>query len=186
MLLSLNLKIKAVSCGLLVLCTLWSAGLAGAQNPIAARWNVPVTFQTLAQTTTSQDYTIVQLRRFFSNSGVVAVRERARVDANGTRSPDYEFDFLGVEGEPQGSPLWQEWAQVYGDHGRLFFEHGLFRVRCLAKVYQNYSLHSFGATTRIGRAAQRIRDPAAAQGRGQAGGGWQGRHRHRHHILARC
>lgn len=115
-----------------------------------------ISFAGLSQMLASQDHTVVQLRRFFSPSGVTAVREEARVQANGTAEPDYELEFLGVEGEPNGSPLWQYWDQTYRDHGKLFFEHGLFRVRDLSKVHHNYVLHDFGTTLRIGRAVQRV------------------------------
>ena len=115
------LKNKAASYGLLALSALFGLGVVQAQSTQATQTTrsaqavalAPrVTLRTMAQSVLTEDYTVVRLRRFFLNAGVVTVRERARVDANGTKSPDYEFDFLGVEGEPQGSPLWQEWAQA--------------------------------------------------------------------------
>lgn len=116
-----------------------------------------VSFPGMAAAIKTQDYTIVQLRRFLSDpANVITVREEVRVDANGSAYPDYEIDYLGVVGEPNGSSQWNEWAQTYNRHGSMFVEHGLFQVRDLPGVTQNYTLHDFGLTVRAGRNARRV------------------------------
>ena len=105
----------------------------------------------------SQDHTIVQLRRFFDDrGGVVTVREELRVDADGSNSPPHTLTFLRVEGELPGSPLSQRWAQTYNRYGNLFYRHGCFRIRDLAKAQQNYALYDFGVVVRAGRTAHRV------------------------------
>ncbi|MCR9244386.1 MAG: hypothetical protein NXI31_05095 [bacterium] len=128
---------------------------AQAQGDLASS-PVGVSFASLSQMVTGQDYTVVQRRRFFLNTGVVSVREESRVQANGSSFPNFELDFLAVEGEPSGSPVWQHWSQIYAKHSGVFFRHGLFRVRDLASAQQNYTLHDFGTTMRIGRTVRRI------------------------------
>lgn len=101
--------------------------------------------------------TIVQLRRFFDGKGgVVTVREELKVDANGSADAPYSLTFLGVEGEPAGSPISQQWAQNYVRYGSLFHQHGGFCVRDSANAQHNYALHDFGPVVRAGRAAQRV------------------------------
>src|SRR5258708_5288748 len=68
------------------------------------------TLQTLDQSTRTQDFTTVQLRRFRDSQGnVVSVRERLEVDSNGSLDPNFDVTFLGVEGEPAGSPTTLKW-----------------------------------------------------------------------------
>ena len=124
-------------------------GNVGAAAPAA------VSFASMAQSVRVQDYTIVELRRFFTTNGVIAVREEVRVDANGTAHPDFELDYRGVEGEPTGSVVWQQWSQTYAEHSRLLFEHGMFRILDLARARANYTLHDYGPAQRLGRAVRR-------------------------------
>ncbi|MFO1076493.1 MAG: hypothetical protein U1E73_02065 [Planctomycetota bacterium] len=117
---------------------------------------MPLTFGALAQAANNQDHTLVQLRRFFEPTGMITVREEVKVDANGTASPAFQIDFLGVEGEVSGSPTWQRWDSTYARHKNVFFEHGQFRIRDTAAVVKNYTLHDFGVTVRAGRLARRV------------------------------
>ncbi len=118
--------------------------------------------QTLDQAQRSQDYTAVQIRRFVAPaaagapSTVTSVRERLEVAANGSAKPSFALTFLGVEGEPAGSPLSLKWQQTYARHAARFFAHGSFRVRDLTVASANYTTHDFGAVTRAGRSARRL------------------------------
>ncbi|MEC7724029.1 MAG: hypothetical protein VYD05_00845 [Planctomycetota bacterium] len=113
--------------------------------------------QSMGQALRSQDYTVEQLRRFRRPGGaVVTVRERLQVDANGTKDPLFELTFLGVEGEPAGSPLSLEWQQTYARYGSLFVRNGSFHVRDLPRAISNYTLHDFGPVVRAGRSARRM------------------------------
>jgi len=115
------------------------------------------TFQSISQALQNEDYTVEQLRRFRTpNGGVVTVREQLQVDANGTTSPQFALTFLGVEGEPAGSPLSLEWQQTYARYGSLFVRKGSFQVRDLTRAGNNYTLHDFGQVVRAGRVAQRM------------------------------
>ena len=97
--------------------------------------------QSMGKALRSQDYTVEQLRRFRRPGGaVVTVRERLQVDANGTKDPLFELTFLGVEGEPAGSPLSLEWQQTYARYGSLFVRNGSFHVRDLPRASSNYTL----------------------------------------------
>ncbi|HEX6812248.1 MAG TPA: hypothetical protein VF384_11535 [Planctomycetota bacterium] len=118
---------------------------------------VPPSFQSMGQAVQSNDYTIVQLRRFRdAQANVVSVRECLQVDANGSNSPIYALTFVGVEGELPGSPAFLTWQQVYSRFSSLFFEHGTFRVRNLQKAQANYTVHDFGTATRANRMVSRI------------------------------
>ena len=115
------------------------------------------TLASIAQSLQNQDYTVEQYRRFRDESGtLVTVRERLKVGANGTDRPDFEITFLGVVGEPAGSALSVEWQQAYNRFGHLFFRHGSFQVRDLAKAAANYTLHDYGQVVRAGRLARRM------------------------------
>lgn len=124
-----------------------------AQQDLAVQ---PLTFAVIAQAAQQQDHTLVQRRRFFEPTGVTTVREEVKVDANGTNAPSFELNFVAVEGQAPGSPIWLQWDNTYARHGKVFFEHGQFRVRDLAAVDRNYTLYDFGPTTRIGRPAHRV------------------------------
>lgn len=119
---------------------------------------VPIpTLQSIGQALRSQDYTVEQLRRFRRpNGAVITVRERLKVDANGTKAPEFDLKFLGVEGEPTGSPVYLEWQQTYARYGSLFVRNGSFQVRDLLRASSNYTLHDFGPVVRAGRAARRM------------------------------
>lgn len=118
--------------------------------------------QTLDQAQRNQDYTAVQIRRFVTPAApgvpasVTSVRERLEVAANGTAKPSFALTFVGVEGEPAGSPLHLKWQQTYARHAAQFFAHGSFRVRDLTVASANYTTHDFGAVTRAGRPARRL------------------------------
>lgn|GEM_PF-3095126 len=115
------------------------------------------TLQTIGQALLSEDYTVEQLRRFRTpNGNVVSVRERLEVDANGTAHPQFALTFLGVQGEPAGSPLSLEWQQTYARYGSLFIRNGSFQVRDLMRAGSNYTLHDFGQVVRAGRVARRM------------------------------
>ena len=115
------------------------------------------TLASIGQALLIQDYTVEQFRRFRDELGnVVTVRERLEVDANGTAHPDFEITFLDVVGEPAGSALSVEWQQSYIRFGNLFFRHGSFQVRDLAKASVNYTLHDYGQVVRAGRMARRM------------------------------
>jgi hypothetical protein len=112
---------------------------------------------TIEQALLSQDYTVEQFRRFRDELGnVVTVRETLEVAANGTIRPEFEMTFMGVEGEPAGSAVSVKWQQAYERFGNLFFRHGSFQVRDLAKALTNYTLHDYGPVVRAGRAAHRM------------------------------
>jgi len=128
--------------------TLASVATAQASQP---------TMQDLSVAIETVDYSAVQLRRFRDTThGVVTTRERVDVDANGTARPAFAITFLGVEGQLPGSPLHLQWQQTYSRFGDLFFSHGTFRVRDLARATQNYAIYDFGGVTRAGRTAQRL------------------------------
>lgn len=127
-----------------------------AQSVPAPSPSAPPSFAQIESATTQQSYVVVEQRRFVDGAGnVVSVREELRVQANGTTSPDFELTFLGVVGESPKSPLSAKWRQTYNRSGRLFVEHGSFRIRDLVRVQQNYTLHHFGTTVRAGRSAYR-------------------------------
>ncbi len=130
------------------------AQVAGKVQAVVA--TVP-TISSMAQALLQQDYSLVQLRRFRTAQGqIVTVRERLQVQANGTKEPLFALTFLGVEGEPAGSPVYLEWQQAYARYGSLFFRHGSFHVRDLVRASANYTLHDFGPVVRAGRPARRI------------------------------
>jgi hypothetical protein len=118
--------------------------------------------QSIDQAQRSQDYTAIQVRRFVTPAtpgapaSVTSVRERLEVAANGSAKPTFALTFLGVEGEPAGSPLQLKWQQTYARHGAQFFAHGSFRVRDLQVASANYTTHDFGPVTRAGRTARRL------------------------------
>ena len=115
------------------------------------------TLASINQALLQVDYTVEQLRRFRTASGgIVTVRERLQVDANGTAVPQFALTFLGVEGEPAGSPLSLKWQQTYARYGSLFFRNGSFQVRDPLRATSNYTLHDFGPVVRAGRAARRM------------------------------
>jgi len=131
-------------------------GTAAPSAPKVATQIIP-TFASMQQAVFNQDYTIEQLRRFRDENGnVITVRELLEVDANGSNRPDFELTFLGVEGEPAGSPLTVEWQQAYNRYGALFFRQGAFNIRDLAKASAHYTLHDFGIVVRAGRVARRM------------------------------
>ena len=110
---------RTLSC-LLTLCTaaavLSPADLRGQGTSVQSRGaQTPLpTFQSISQALQNEDYTVEQLRRFRTpNGGVVTVREQLQVDANGTTSPQFALTFLGVEGEPAGSPLSLELSLIH-------------------------------------------------------------------------
>lgn len=112
---------------------------------------------TIEQAMLSQDYTVEQFRRFRDELGnVVTVRETLEVASNGTIRPEFEITFMGVEGEPAGSAVSVKWQQAYERFGNLFFRHGSFQVRDLAKALTNYTLHDYGPVVRAGRVARRM------------------------------
>ncbi|HEX5054643.1 MAG TPA: hypothetical protein VFZ65_22905 [Planctomycetota bacterium] len=84
------------------------------------------------------------------------MRERLSVDADGTDAPPFELAFVGVDGELPGSPTFQKWQRTYQRFGNLFYQHGSFRIRDLAKAQSNYTLHQFGTQMRINRTVFRI------------------------------
>lgn len=135
---------------------------AQADEAGAAQATPAPTLQSMDQALRAQDYTAVQVRRFVvaatatAPAQVTSVREQLEVAANGTTSPAFALTFLGVEGEPAGSPRSQQWQQTYARHGAQFFAHGSFRVRDLAAAGSNYSVHDFGAVARAGRPARRL------------------------------
>ena len=103
------------------------------------------------------NYTVEQVRRIAdANGAITSVRERLQVSANGTSNPDFAITFLGVEGEPAGSPLHVRWQQTYARHGRRFFTQGSFRVANVDSADANYTVHDFGPTVRAGRSAHRL------------------------------
>lgn len=135
-----------------------SASGASASGPQAPQ---APSLQTLDQAQRSQDYTAIQIRRFVTPAAagapasVTSVRERLEVAANGSAKPNFALTFLGVSGEPAGSPRNLQWQQTYARHGAQFFAHGSFRVRDLAAANSNYTIHDFGPVVRAGRSARR-------------------------------
>ncbi len=122
----------------------------------AGRSQPAITFATLALAVAQQDYTVEQIRRFpDAKGGIVSVRERVKVDADGSKAPPFELTFLGVEGELSGSATYTKWQQTYARYGDLFHKHGSFSVRDLLGIQQNYTLHEFGPVVRAGRPAVR-------------------------------
>lgn len=114
------------------------------------------TLQSIHTASISQDITATRVRRFLAEDGsVVAVREL--FETNGVLPiPSRDVAFLGVEGEPSGSTLWQKWAQTYQRFEVLLANSGVFCIRDLGRAQQNYTLHDFGAVVRAGRAARRL------------------------------
>lgn len=155
----------AVVLGSITLFALPSSGMAQSTTPAqrtpkastpSAQAPVP-TLASMDQSTRTQNYTIVELRRFRDAQGaVVSVRERLEVASNGSPRPNFALTFVGVEGEPAGSPLTLEWQQVYGRLAAQFVLHGNFRIRDLASAAANYTIHDFGPVVRANRAARRM------------------------------
>jgi hypothetical protein len=141
-------------------CMLWSAALAqssdSASAAVASAQPMVPTLQSLAQSARSQDFTVLQRRRFPQQTPVATVIERLEVDADGSSNPNFAVTFLGVEGHLPGSPAYLEWQQLYDRFGPRFFTHGTFRVRQLAAAAANYTLHDFGGVVRAGRPARRM------------------------------
>lgn len=136
--------------------TMATADGAPAQSAAMAQYTAP-TLRTMSSALRTQDYTAQQVRRFRSpEGGVVTVREQLEVKANGSTHPEFALTFLGVEGEPSGSPQMLEWQRVYSRFGSLFFTHGMFRVRDAAAAGANYTVHDFGPAVRAGRPARRL------------------------------
>ncbi|MFM1873768.1 MAG: hypothetical protein RL398_3190 [Planctomycetota bacterium] len=149
---------------------LFSGVAAVAQGTLGATPKAPapvlashLSLSAIYQAPQVQDYTAVQLRRFYTPSAVVGqpptvttVRESLISDANGAGAPAYEVTFLGVEGELPGSVLNLQWANTYQKHGRRFHESGSFQIRDLAQAQANYAMHSFSNVVRAGRAATRV------------------------------
>lgn len=131
----------------------WAAATAQTDAPTS----VAPALSALDQAARQQSYSAEQVRRFFdAKGGVTSVRERIDVVANGSTTPDFQVTFLGVAGEPAGSPLHTRWQQTYARHGRRFFTQGSFRVTNLGSADANYTAHDFGPTVRAGRSARRF------------------------------
>lgn len=131
----------------------WAAATAQGDAPA----NPSPALVALDQAARQQSYSAEQVRRFFdAKGGVTSVRERIDVVANGATTPDFLVTFLGVAGEPAGSPLHTRWQQTYARHGRRFFTQGSFRVTNLGSADANYTAHDFGPTVRAGRSARRF------------------------------
>lgn len=140
---------------------------AGASSVGAAKQSTftpaHLSLQSIWQAPQTQDYTAVQLRRFYTlpagpggSASVTTVREQLVSDANGSPSPAFDLSFLGVEGELPGSLLSLQWDNTYQKHARRFHESGSFRIRDLAHAQANYTLHSFVNVVRAGRSATRM------------------------------
>ena len=157
-------RLAALTCCLVALVALSSAGsLRGqggqAQQGVVKRLagNGVPTLQSIGQAVLTQDYTVEQLRRFRRADGsVVTVRELLQVQSNNTFQPQSALTFLGVEGEPSGSPLSQEWQQTYARYSSVLVRNGSFQVRDLSRAGNNYTLHDFGQVLRAGRIARRM------------------------------
>lgn len=151
---------RALAC-LLLTCVmhagLGAQSVVGTSPPQSAPATAPIpTLQSLDQSLRTQSFTAVQLRRFVDERGnVTTVREKLEVASNGTSDPAFAVTFLGVEGEPVGSPLFRQWRQTYAKQGASFYTHGTFRVRDLARATSNYSLYDFGSAVRANRAVRR-------------------------------
>jgi hypothetical protein len=114
------------------------------------------TLASLDQSTRTQSYTVIELRRFRDAQAVVtSVREKLEVASNGSSRPSFALTFLGVEGEPAGSPLTLEWQQIYGRLAAQFVLHSGFRIRDLTAAASNYTIHDFGPVVRANRSARR-------------------------------
>lgn len=164
----MNLVRSLASCSavralaLLAIAAVAPLGVVRAQVDEGGAAGTAPTLQSMDQALRAQDYTVVQIRRFVVAATATApaqatsVRERLEVAANGTAKPTFALTFLGVEGEPAGSPRHQQWQQTYARHGGQFFAQGSFRVRDLAAANANYSVHDFGPVARAGRHARRL------------------------------
>lgn len=125
---------------------------------------VHVSLQSLWQAPRTQDFTALQLRRFYAPAApgsasqplVTTVRELLVSDANGQSAPAFRLQFQGVEGELPGSVVNTQWANTYLKHSRRFHESGSFQVRDLAQAQANYAMHSFSNVVRAGRTATRV------------------------------
>jgi hypothetical protein len=157
------MRVAATWAGVVLgVCTL--AGAPAAQGRATTKLAPPVsapallpTLVSIAQAGRTQDYTAEQLRRFDQGAaGVVTVRERLEVDADGSGSPAFRLTYLGVVGEPAGSQLDTKWRHTYQKQGDTFFHYGTFRVRDLALAANNYTLHDFGPIVRAARSARRF------------------------------
>ena len=161
-------RLAAVACGVVALLALTSAGSLrgqggssqqGSQQGVVKRLagNAVPTLQSIGQAVLTEDYTAEQLRRFRRPDGsVVTVRELLQVQSNNTFHPRSALTFLGVEGEPAGSPLSQEWQQTYARYGAALVRNGSFQIRDLGRAGSNYTLHDFGQVLRAGRVARRM------------------------------
>lgn len=126
---------------------------SGAPPPAAS---TSITMANLAQAEAWVPRTTIQVRRFFENGNVVAVREELIVAANGSPDPEFSLRFLAVEGEPSGSSSWSTWTQNYARYAGLYHRHGSFRIRDLQRATANYTLNDLGPTQRAGRSARRV------------------------------
>jgi hypothetical protein len=115
-----------------------------------------ITWGSLDYAQRSTPRTQTQLRRILDRGNLVTIREELVVAADGTAQSPYSLRFLGVEGEPSGSPLWQHWSQQHARHANFLHQHGGFAIRDTARAQANYSLHNFGPIVRAGRSAERI------------------------------
>jgi hypothetical protein len=133
------------------------AGSAAAQGTSGGQAGAAPDMLALDAAVRQQSCTIEQVRRFpTAEGGFTGVREQLQVAANGTNTPDFAVTFLGVEGEPPGSPLHVRWQQAYARHGHRFVTQGGFRVTNFAAAAANYTVHDFGPTVRAGRSARRL------------------------------
>lgn len=115
-----------------------------------------ITWGGLEQAQRNTSRTQVQLRRIMERGNVITIREELVIAADGSAQPPYSLRFLGVEGEPVGSPLWQQWSQQHSRHANFLQQHGGFAIRDVGKAQANYTLHHFGPIVRAGRSAERV------------------------------
>jgi len=130
-----------------------TANPAPAPSPVLA---IGITLGGLEHAHRHTPRTQTQLRRIVDRGNVVTIREELIIAADGSAQPPYSLRFLGVEGEPSGSPLWQRWSQQHSRHANFLQQHGGFAIRDVAKAQANYTLHNFGPIVRAGRTAERI------------------------------
>src|SRR6185436_2513283 len=104
-----------------------------------------------------QTYRFRQVRRLpDAQQHLVAIREKLTVVCDGSTEPPSRLDFESVDGVAPGSPEESRWVVTYQRVGRLFQQHGGFRVRNAVAAAANYTLHAFGQGMRAGRPVQRF------------------------------
>ncbi|MGE3173373.1 MAG: hypothetical protein AB7O97_12175 [Planctomycetota bacterium] len=147
--------------GVLGLLAMTSDALAQATSPAA--WAVQsgadVTFQLLASAPFRGAYETERVRRFLDHNGqIVQVRERLKIEGDGTPTSPFKLEFLDLVGAGTAFDATARagWSETYRVHAGLLHMHGGFSVHDPVSAAQNYRIYDYGRTTRAGRPTQQV------------------------------